>query len=137
MTTQKEILAARQLRYRLTYPERYRQISKRSKQKHGKKYLAQMRERHAALKVGALTKYGPQERMQCSWIGCEVSDPDMLSIDHVNNDGYAERKNGVRLNGIYLYRRLMETEFSANYATLCMNHQFKKRAENSRVTNGD
>jgi hypothetical protein len=83
--------------------------------------------RRVNLKVTALTHYGPVGVMKCSWTGCEVDDPDMLSLDHVNNDGADDRKvRGRRGSGYQLYFELKKENFPAGYQTLCYNHQAKK-----------
>lgn len=73
-----------------------------------------------------LTAYGKNEILQCCWLDCEVTDVDMLTLDHVFNDGAAERKSGVG-KGIHIYRKLRQQGFpKGRYQTLCANHQLKK-----------
>jgi hypothetical protein len=122
--------AEKQRRYRSLFPQRYRDNSKKSYHKHKDKLRARDRERHAQRKITVLTRYGPSGKMQCSWPGCEIVDPDMLSLDHVNNNGYKERKKFGP--GARVYLRLTKLDFPLGYQTLCMNHQFKKRAERFR-----
>ena len=48
---------------------------------------------------------------------------DMLSIDHVNNDGAAERRRlGSSEAGSQLYYRLRREGFPEGYVCLCFNH---------------
>ncbi len=117
--------AAKARRFRTLYPERCKEANRKSYLKHRKKYLAKDRERRIARKLIVLAKYGPDGKVQCSWPGCEIADPDMLSLDHRNNDGYQERK--LLGDGARVYLRRIKEGFPPGYQTLCMNHQFKKR----------
>lgn len=75
-------------------------------------------------KVEVLTRYGRAGRCQCSWDGCDVVDPDMLSLDHINNDGAKEKREGRSGTGLYL--RVVRENFPKGFQTLCHNHQWKK-----------
>jgi hypothetical protein len=82
-------------------------------------------------KLAALTRYGKGGEPACCWEGCNVTDPDMLSIDHVNDDGAEHRKrmeDGRRrtCGGSNFYRMLRQTGYPDGYQTLCHNHQWKK-----------
>lgn len=92
------------------------------------KYYALVREERRKQRVDqklqALSLYGPQGRIQCSWPGCEVSDPDVLTLDHVDNDGYARRAAGES-RGDSLYRKVLK-EPLPGLQTLCANHNLKK-----------
>jgi hypothetical protein len=79
------------------------------------------------VKIEVLSHYGPQRKLQCAWPDCEVTDIDMLSLDHINNDGAAERQNGHRGGGGFVtYQRVRKAGFPDGYQTLCHNHQWKK-----------
>jgi hypothetical protein len=81
----------------------------------------------AQVKIEVLAHYGPDGKLQCAWPECSVTDVDMLSLDHVNNDGAAERKNGSRGGGgSVTYQRVRKAGFPVGYQTLCHNHQWKK-----------
>jgi hypothetical protein len=82
-------------------------------------------EERAILKRKILLKYSQENFVECCGEGCSVSDPDMLSIDHVNNDGYKERK--ITGGGSKMYYWLLKHDFPSGYQTLCFNHQWKKR----------
>ena len=77
------------------------------------------------LKRDVLTHYGKNGRLCCCWNGCDVIDIDMLSIDHVNNDGN-HRRTGYKGSGWPLYSVLKRTGYPEGFQTLCHNHQFKK-----------
>jgi hypothetical protein len=77
-------------------------------------------------KVKVLTYYGPGHTLGCSWEGCNVTDIDMLSLDHVNNDGANDRRNGKGGSGDALYRQAEREGYPERFQTLCHNHQWKK-----------
>lgn len=90
------------------------------------------------IKLEVLSHYGPNGMLQCSWPDCEITDIDMLSLDHVNNDGASERKNGYRGGGgIATYQRVRRDGFPEGYQTLCHNHQWKKELMRRREQRGD
>ena len=81
------------------------------------------------LKREVLTHYSPSSILNCCWVGCSVSDLDMLTLDHVNNDGYKHQRPGrkTRLCGRELYRWVKAQKYPKSFQTLCWNHQWKKR----------
>ena len=79
------------------------------------------------LKLETLTRYGPSGQLCCSWADCHVSDIDMLSLDHINNDGARQRREAKGSgDGAHLYSKLKTSGYPDGYQTLCLNHQFKK-----------
>jgi hypothetical protein len=93
------------------------------------KYRKQTRERMAALKLEVLTYYSPEHVLGCCWENCTVTDIDMLSLDHINNDG-AEHRRSLNIGakgGEKLYRWAKKESFPDGFQTLCMNHQLKKQ----------
>lgn len=81
------------------------------------------------LKIEVLSHYGPQGRLQCNWPECEVTDVDMLSLDHVQNDGAQDRRSvnrGRHDGGTHIYHRVRKADFPDGFQTLCHNHQWKK-----------
>lgn len=81
---------------------------------------------NAQIKLECLTHYGPDESLQCSAVGCIVQDLDMLTLDHINNDGAEDRNNGRNCTGVRLYYVLKREGYPSGFATLCCNHQSKK-----------
>ncbi len=77
-------------------------------------------------KLAALTRYGLNGTMQCSWENCSVTDPDMLALDHIANNGAAERRTGLGKSHD-LYHRLKMIDYPTGYQTLCHNHNQKKQ----------
>ncbi|SRR6266404_3700171 len=89
------------------------------------------RVRKAALKLNVLTFYSPNHRLGCSWKDCSVTDIDMLSLDHINNDGHQEKHKGS-----YIYIKVKNLGFPGGFQTLCYNHQMKKELERVRSLYG-
>ena len=57
---------------------------------------------------------------------CEETEPSFLSIDHINNDGHIERKQGI--TGYRLYRMLVKLGFPKDrYQILCFNCNSAKK----------
>ena len=84
----------------------------------------------AKTKLDVLSHYGPEGKLQCSWPDCPVTDVDMLSIDHIANDGAEHRrKHGGRghYGGYMMYRDLQRQGYPEGFQTLCHNHQWKKQ----------
>ena len=63
----------------------------------------------------------------CCWAGCSVHDIDMLTLDHLNDDGGKHLStSGRKLTGTALYTWAKAQNFPALFQTLCGGHQFKK-----------
>jgi hypothetical protein len=104
-------------------PEVFRTWNKNNPEKKAK----YARNANKKVKIFVLTAYSPQKRLKCSWKLCKVSDVDMLTLDHVNNDGYKHRDSrGRRIAGSRLYYQLRGLGYPLGYQTLCANHQLKK-----------
>lgn len=87
------------------------------------------RKRHRLVKTKVLTHYGKNGFLQCCWNGCEVNDIDMLTLDHVENNGADHRKGYTksgRGGGSKLYDLLIRQGFPKGFQTLCANHNLKK-----------
>lgn len=101
---------------------------------HSITYLAQekfrSREKNKVRKLFALTHYGPNGSLGCCFPECSVTDLDMLSLDHVNDDGASHRREMSAGNPIY--RWVEETGFPEGFQTLCYNHQMKKEIQRRR-----
>jgi len=102
------------------HPAQAKKLKRDSARKHGVEYRTQ-------LKLEVLAHYGPNGKLQCAWPDCSVIDVDMLSLDHVNNDGAQDRQNGKRGGGgCIFYERVRRMGFPSGFQTLCHNHQWKK-----------
>lgn len=99
------------------------------------KVFAYNRTRGYRLKLEVLTYYGPDKHLGCCWSSCEIIDIDMLTIDHINNDGAEDRKKGLK--GVPLYGKLKKLGYPEGYQTLCANHQLKKELLRKRKLRGE
>ncbi len=89
--------------------------------------LAKVRQRERKLKI--LAHYGFEGELKCCWIGCTVTDVDMLTLDHIGNDGAKHRREYTksgRGGGSTLYDRLIREGYPKGFQTLCANHNLKK-----------
>lgn len=93
------------------------------------------RKRNLSIKREVLTQYGGGI-LRCCWNDCDVSDIDMLTLDHIDNSGAIERKlnGGSSLHcGFKLYAKLKRQQFPSGFQTLCWNHQMKKELVRKRL----
>src|SRR5271157_2659886 len=96
------------------------------------RYFRKQREWKEALKVEVFTHYG-DGRLCCLWEGCTVDDPDMLTLDHIKDNGAEHRrKMGTASAGTGFYSKLRKAGFPQGYQTLCWNHQWKKQIAKKR-----
>ena len=117
-------------RYRAKHPDRVL-ATRKTNTKYNREYGWRHRDK---LKIEILACYGPAGKLGCSWEGCGVVDPDMLVLDHIADDGAAQKKalgpsNG---RGWNFYRFLRRNGFPSGYQTLCCNHNHKKEILRSR-----
>ncbi len=91
-----------------------------------KKHRQGNRDSVIRIKLEILSHYGPNGKLQCSWPDCEIIDPDMLSLDHIENDGASRRRDKKTKGGYHEYREIIREGFPEGFQTLCHNHQWKK-----------
>jgi hypothetical protein len=87
------------------------------------------RETQAARKLAVMEHYGKDGKAVCCWQGCQISDLDMLTLDHVANNGAAHRREYSKTGrggGTALYLMLERQDYPSGYQTLCCNHNLKK-----------
>jgi hypothetical protein len=89
-----------------------------------------LRRDHRAVKIEVLTHYGKGGKLKCCWKNCRVIDIDMLSLDHINNDGAADRKEIG--SGTRIYYSVKKNNFPEGLQTICHNHQWKKEIARRR-----
>jgi hypothetical protein len=111
-------------------PAKVREVARRSWRKHRVKYQAVVAKRCQQVKARVLTHYGKNGTLQCCWDSCKIVDIDMLTLDHVNNDGCIDpdRPKGSAL----FYGRIERKGFPPGFQTLCWNHQWKKEIQKRR-----
>lgn len=131
-------------RYYAANPDKYREANRRYYAAHPEKHLEAVRRWSAAnlekcrenrrrwcagFKKTVFDYYG----CKCQWSsGCDVTDPDMLQIDHINGDGYKHRKE-IGGGGIRMYQWLIRNNFPPGFRLLCANHNWKYRANMVRA----
>lgn len=70
-----------------------------------------------------------------SCVVCGITDPDFLTLDHINNDGAEHRRkiSGRKSIGFYIYRWLILNDFPKGIQVLCWNHNRMKYLEYIRL----
>jgi hypothetical protein len=67
----------------------------------------------------------------------DITDLDILTLDHINGDGYKHKdKNGRRIGGVDLYRKVIKWGFPNDFQVLCANCQLKKMMVNNEHSPG-
>lgn len=56
---------------------------------------------------------------------CGESEPQFLSVDHINNDGFLDRR--AKLSGASFYKKIIAEGMPSYYQILCMNCNFGKK----------
>ena len=97
-------------------------VDKEAANARARAYAPRRKQINKEIKLEVLAHYGPDKELRCSFKSCVVSDPDMLTIDHINNDGAADRRS---LGGKEIYRRLKARGYPDGHQTMCWN-QWKK-----------
>lgn len=107
--------------YRKNY-KRLRENIKRWRNKPETKIKERIRQVSYAAKLKELVFNHYGKKCIC----CGEENMFFLTIDHVNNDGYMEKKNGKRPGGRTTYGRIINQNYPVTYQTLCMNCNFGK-----------
>lgn len=116
--------------WRVKHPETAKSTQRRAIEKDPERYASMQRlwsARYIArVKRLVLGRYS-NETLSCSC--CGESNLDLLTLDHINNDGAEERRGlfGIhRFGGSSFYRTLIKRDFPPGYAVLCMNCNWSK-----------
>jgi hypothetical protein len=93
------------------------------------------------LKKEVLTRYGKRQKLQCCWRGCTIVDVDMLTLDHIADNGADHRSEITKGKyrgggGINFYGWVKRHGFPVGFQTLCHNHQWKKEILRRRAAVG-
>ncbi len=82
------------------------------------------RERNNGVKKRVMEEYGGK----CAWEGCEIADIDVLTLDHIHNNGAQARNGKIHGSGSSLYHALERAGYpKGEFQILCCNHQWKKQ----------
>jgi hypothetical protein len=121
-------------------PEHLAKVAKKAQQRYrygndekAQAYRNLVNSRHTGLKAEVLSHYGPEGKLGCCWSRCGVRDIDILTLDHVNNDGAAHRKKVKGMTSYRLYGWIKAQGFPEGFQTLCWNHQWKKEIARTRT----
>jgi hypothetical protein len=106
------------------YSKKYYPKEKEDRSDYSKKKLKE-------LKTIVYNHYG----QHCVWEGCDVTDIDMLSIDHILGNG-AEHRRMIGSGGIQFYKWIIKHNFPPDFQVLCRNHQAKKVVLNDEMKGG-
>ena len=90
-------------------------------ERHKAYYSRKGRERNKKRKLEVLQHYSNSNIPFCNI--CKIEDIDILTIDHIYNNGAEHRK---KMKGHDLYYELIKTDFPKGYQVLCRNCNYKK-----------
>ena len=77
------------------------------------------------LRLQAMTHYSEGKPI-CAWVQCTIDDLDLLTIDHMNNDGAKHRRMIGHGN---ICRWLRQNNYPPGFQVLCYNHQILKERQ--------
>ena len=109
--------------YYLNNKERLLKKSSKYKKENRHKVSYWAKHSNEKRKIECLTHYSNDEVPHCCWEGCDVTDIDVLTIDHIVNIGSNRETAG---GGTTLHRWLISKGFPKGYQVLCANHNLKK-----------
>lgn len=85
-------------------------------------------ERKIEARLKAFAHYGPDGKAACC--RCGIADPDVLTLDHVNDDGASHRKMDKQAKALCFW--VAKKGFPDGFRTLCLNCNYKKHLVNVR-----
>lgn len=115
---------------RVAYDKAYYKANQKEKITHSRAYREANKEKINAnrractieRRIEMVLAYGGKCR------GCGIDDPIILDIDHINNNGRCDRRNGFR--GYRLYNKLRKEGWpKENHQLLCKNCNYRKEME--------
>jgi len=119
----KECNTFRSNEWKASHPESIKAYSKKYYEDHPKYNVPWGRENRIMIRKEMLLAYGGK----CSM--CGIDNPIVLDIDHIDNKGSVDRKNGMW--GWRLYRWLRKNKYPKdNFQLLCRNCNWIKHMEN-------
>lgn len=103
-------------RWRLKNTERYRFLRRRWYYKHQKEILAKQKAIRVSIREEMMAEYG----RECAC--CGENQPEFLTLDHINNDGYKERGGKGGPGGTSFFMKLKRRGWpKGTYQVLCYN----------------
>jgi len=116
--------------WRKINPERARQHSKKYYKTHSQEKKEYYYQYSQKIKKEVFSHYS-KGKPKCAI--CGFSDMRALNLDHINNDGYLERKN-PKFKGQKIYRLIRKNGYPKHYQILCANCNLIKRVNIFRKT---
>jgi hypothetical protein len=101
--------------WRSANPARCRELARQFYWRHREQILKKCKVARLAIRLEAFEKYGGT---QCRCCGENLVE--FLSLDHINNNGAADRRSGSR-SGHVLYEKLKRAGWPSGYQVLCYN----------------
>jgi hypothetical protein len=112
--------------YDPSFKEAARNRAKRWQQENYPRYIEKYERYNSKLKHDTLLFFsGDSDIPRC--VSCGITDIDVLSLDHVNNDGW-----GNRIDHKKLWKKAQKEGDKSRYQTLCFNCNWKKNIEHLR-----
>lgn len=108
-------------RYQREHHERYLKYQRHYQSENREKLKVYDQDRNERLKRLAFEAYGG---IRCAWPGCNETHLDVLSLDHIAQDGARLRRQGEP-GGRQLYAKLRREGYPPGYRVLCRNHNWK------------
>jgi hypothetical protein len=99
-------------------------VAARLKGETGTKEQRKYYRRASRLKADLLNHYMIDGKIRCACPDCKVTDPDLLCIDHINNDGAEHRRQlGIAENakGLKMYMWIKRNNYPPDFRILCHN----------------
>lgn len=122
LTCWRQASAEKERRRRREKPQAYLEASRRHYWANRDKKNAAKRASKNRMRDAVFAAYGGY---RC--ICCGETEPSMLTLDHVHNDGGADRKNNPRMRGSWqMYEYLISSNFPAGLQVLCYNCNLSK-----------
>jgi hypothetical protein len=109
--------------YYLKHKERLAKVRSKYRKDNREKVSYWAKTANDKRKIECLTYYSKGDVPSCCWDGCDITDIDVLTIDHIVNIGSNRETAG---GGTTLHRWLISKGFPEGYQVLCANHNLKK-----------
>jgi hypothetical protein len=122
MPSSEEAVVSQKQRQKKWYEENKERVKAKARahyEAHKEEAKAKMKENRARLRMAAIQHYGGK----CAC--CGETEPDFLSIDHINNDG-AEHRKKIGRDGRALYYWLRDNDYPEGFQALCYNCNLAK-----------
>lgn len=111
--------------YYLKNSQKLKERTQLWKKKNKKKVIEMSKQYRMELKLEALRSYSKNRIIKC--VCCGEKEIDFLCLDHINNDGFKERKNRSIGASFSKWLKVKNYPKNLNLQVLCFNCNFSKR----------